>query len=51
MSHVVWSQWEDLVIPEGFTRLTPSTTPLATSDLSAITFFVPEYMSSKSLLE
>jgi len=51
MSHVVWSQWEDLVVPEGFTRLTPSTTPLATSDLSAITFFVPEYMSSKSLLE
>jgi phosphoglycerate dehydrogenase-like enzyme len=51
MSHVVWSQWEDLIVPEGFTRLTPSSTPLATSDLSAITFFVPEYMSSKSLLE
>jgi len=51
LSHVVWSQWEDLIVPEGFTRLTPSSTPLATSDLNPITFFVPEYMSSRSLLE
>jgi len=51
MSQVVWSQWEDLVVPVGFTRLTPSTTPLATSDLSAITFYVPQYMSGRDSLE
>jgi phosphoglycerate dehydrogenase-like enzyme len=51
MSHVVWSQWEDLEVPDGFTRLSPATTPLDSADLSSITFYVPQYMGGKQALE
>jgi len=51
MSHVVWSQWEDLEVPEGFTSLTPKSTPLDSSDLSNISFYVPQYMGGKQALE
>ena len=47
MSHVVWTQWADLEVPEGFVKLSPENCDLATSDLSEITFFVPKYMSGK----
>ena len=47
MAHVVWSQWDDLVVPEGFTRLSPSNCDLESADLSQITFYVPEYMSGR----
>ena len=45
MSHVVWSQWDDLEVPEGFTRLSPKNCDLKEDDLSSITFYVPPYMS------
>ena len=47
MTHVVWSQWDDLIVPSGFTRLSPANCDLATADLSKITFYVPEYMSGR----
>lgn len=49
-SEVIWSQWEDLEIPAGFTSLSPATTPLEGGDLSAITFFVPPYMGGRKAL-
>lgn len=51
MKHVIWSQWPDLEVPEGFTRLSPATTDLASADLSEITFYVPQYMGGKAALE
>ena len=50
MSQVIWSQWEDLVVPAGFTKLTPTSTPLDSADLSAITFYVPQYMGGRKAL-
>jgi len=47
MNHVVWSQWDDLIVPEGVTRLSPKNCDLTTADLSKITFYVPEYMSGR----
>ena len=47
MSHVVWSQWDDLEVPEGFTRLSPKNCDLKEDDLSSITFYVPPYMSGR----
>jgi phosphoglycerate dehydrogenase-like enzyme len=46
-SHVVWTQWEDLKIPEGFKCLSPSSAPLEGDNLNEITFFVPPYMSGR----
>jgi len=51
MKHVIWSQWPDLQVPEGFTRLSPETTDLTTADLSEITIYVPQYMGGKAVLE
>jgi len=47
----VWTQWEDIKVPEGMKRLSPSTTPLDSSDLSEVTFYVPAYMSGRAGLE
>ena len=51
MTQVIWSQWDDLEVPEGFTRLSPANTSLDVDDLSAITFYVPSYMGGKQALE
>ena len=51
MTHVIWSQWDDLKVPAGFTRLSPVTTSLESDDLSSITFYVPTYMGGKRALE
>ena len=51
MTQVIWSQWDDLEVPEGFTRLSPANTSLDVDDLSAITFYVPPYMGGKQALE
>jgi phosphoglycerate dehydrogenase-like enzyme len=48
MTHVVWSQWEDLIVPEGVTKLSPSNCDLEKDDLSQITYYVPEYMSGRA---
>ena len=50
-SHIVWSQWDDLIVPEGFTRLSPANAPLLTSDLSEVTFFVQPYMTGTETLD
>ena len=47
MSHVVWTQWDDLKVPDGYTRLSPANFNLDTEDLSQITFYVPTYMSGR----
>lgn len=46
-----WTQWEDIKVPAGIKRLSPSTTPLDTADLSEITFYVPTYMGGRAALE
>ena len=54
MKHVVWSQWDDLVVPENFTLRSPANTDLATAsaqELSDITFYVPSYMGGRAALE
>lgn len=51
MNHAVWTQWEDLVVPEGMKKLTPSNCPLDSSDLSEITFYMPQYMGGRKALE
>jgi phosphoglycerate dehydrogenase-like enzyme len=51
MSTVVWTQWDDLTIPEGIIGLSPANTPLESADLSAITFYVPSYMGGRAALE
>lgn len=45
--HVVWTQWNDLKIPEGFQVLTPSSAPLDGENLGDITFYIPPYMSGR----
>ena len=44
---VIWTQWGDLRIPQGFSLLTPRTAPLDGDNLDAITFFVPPYMTGR----
>lgn len=51
MSYTVWTQWDDLEVPAGFKKLSPSNCPLESSDLSEIDFYVPTYMSGKSGLD
>ena len=51
MKQAVWTQWEDLAVPPGIERLTPSNTPLDSADLSKITFYVPTYMGGQRALE
>ena len=49
--HVIWTQWDDLVVPSKFKRLSPVTTPIDSADLSEITFYVPTYMGGRPALE
>ena len=51
MKHVVWSQWDDLVVPNGFTLRSPANTDLATANLDDITFYIPSYMGGRKALE
>ena len=51
VEHVIWTQWDDLNVPSNFKRLSPVTTPVETSDLSKITFYVPTYMGGRPALE
>ena len=51
ITHTVWSQWSDLVVPEGFERLSASNFPLESSDLSEITIYIPPYMTGVEYLE
>ena len=51
MKDSVWTQWDDIRVPDGVERLTPTNTPLDSSDLSKITFYVPSYMQGRRALE
>jgi phosphoglycerate dehydrogenase-like enzyme len=51
VKQVVWSQWPDLKVPAGFTKLSPENFPLESSDLSEITIYVQPYMTGAELLE
>ena len=50
-THTVWTQWADLNTPAGFRALTPTNHDLESSDLSEITFYVPQYMGGRKALE
>lgn len=49
--HIVWAQWDDLVVPEGFTLRSPANTDLATDNLDDITIYIPSYMGGRAALE
>lgn len=51
MSHVIWTQWDDLVAPDGLTLLNPSNAPLDSDAIKEVTFYVPPYMSGAVGLE
>ncbi len=51
MKHSVWTEWEDIAVPESIEKLTPSNTSLESGDLSKITFYVPPYMAGRRALE
>ncbi len=51
MAKVVWTQWDDIHVPQGVTKLSPINTPLESADLSEINFYVPPYMGSRPALE
>jgi phosphoglycerate dehydrogenase-like enzyme len=51
MQEAVWTQWNDIAVPAGVTRLSPIDTPLESADLSEITFYVPPYMGGRVALE
>ncbi|HEY4898672.1 MAG TPA: 2-hydroxyacid dehydrogenase [Candidatus Nanopelagicaceae bacterium] len=50
ISHTVWSQWPDLKVPVGFRKLSNLDFPLDSSDLSAITIYIPPYMTGVEFL-
>ena len=49
-SQVVWTQWDDLKIPDEFKRLSPTSAPLDGQNLDEITYFVPPYMGGRDAL-
>lgn len=51
MSHVIWTQWDDLEVPANFKKLSPATTPADGGDFSQVTFYVPWYMGGRPALE
>ena len=51
MKHSVWTQWDDIAVPNGILTLNPTNTPLDSSDLSQITFYVPTYLGGQRALE
>lgn len=51
IKHTVWAQWDDLVVPEGFTLRSPANTDLASANLDDITIYIPSYMGGRATLE
>ena len=49
-SQVVWTEWDDLKIPDEFERLSPVSAPLDGENLGEITYFVPPYMGGRDAL-
>ena len=48
---VVWTQWDDLNVPNKFKRLSPTTTQIKDGDFTEVTFYVPWYMGGRDALE
>ena len=51
MKIIAWTQWSDIKVPAGVELRSEATHPLATSDLSDITFYVPKYFGGAQALE
>ena len=51
IKHTVWAQWDDLVVPEGFTLRSPANTDLASANLDDVTIYIPSYMGGRAALE
>lgn len=51
MKHIAWTQWDDLVAPEGVTLLGPASAPLDSDLIETVTFYAPPYMSGLAGLE
>jgi len=51
MRHVIWTQWDDLEVPEGIVRRSPSNTDLERDTLDDITIYVPTYAVGRPALE
>jgi phosphoglycerate dehydrogenase-like enzyme len=50
MKQIVWSQWSDLNVPDGFTAYHPGNMSLDSDSLDQITFYVPQYMGGRNAL-
>lgn len=50
MTEIVWTQWDDLVGPEGFKMLHPKNAPLDSEKIKDVTFYVPTYMGGRNAL-
>lgn len=46
----IWTQWDDLTLPEGITHLPTDGIAPAASDLDAIEFYVPRYMGGPAAI-
>ena len=51
MTHTVWAQWDDLVVPSGFMLKSPANTDLASANLDDVTIYIPRYMGGRAALE
>jgi phosphoglycerate dehydrogenase-like enzyme len=51
VNQVVWCQWNDVAIPDGWKLTSAPLETMSPSDLSEITIYVPKYMGGKKVLE
>jgi len=51
VNQVVWCQWSDVPVPQGWRLFSAPIETLSKSELSEITIYVPKYMGGKKALE
>jgi phosphoglycerate dehydrogenase-like enzyme len=51
VNQVVWCQWSDVPVPQGWRLISAPTETLSKSELSEITIYVPKYMGGKKSLD
>jgi len=51
VNQVVWCQWNDIAIPQGWKLISAPVDTLSKSELSEITIYVPTYMGGKKSLD
>lgn len=51
MNQVVWCQWSDIPVPQGWRLVSAPVDTLSNSDLTEITIYVPTYMGGKKSLD